>query len=473
MPVSPLQLKEAYTLNSGAINLTPKLISRALLEYTRKYTPLNKLLPRSAWLTDTYFFNQRTGLPTAQMTTEGPSTTDVAASNSTYKQLGYVIKHMQSQLDISNFAAQVATVNGNLFDLEVAGSGLAMAFLQEVQHLYGAAAATLNTKRPQWDGMDMLIPVANKIDAAGALLSLSVMDNAIDTVESLVAQELGDNWMFVFSPRMQTRINALFINQTRYFKDLTVFSRDDYGVPGNRVVDNTLDGGVDVQSYRGVPLIKSSFMASVGTMGGLTVADAGGSGSSLTAQAYYYVVEAVSNYGVSVASAEGSVTPTSGHNISVTWSTPTITDALGNSIPIISYRVFRSNTSGTETLYAVVSARNTTDVAVTVFTDTGLPVTPSATDTTDYWQTVATSSTNAAPDGATYPRSQATGQLTEDIFLIPRDPDMLMVPVVNEMRTKLLAAVNARTSQIALISDMTLALRAGSFAVKITRARAS
>lgn len=473
MPASLEQLREAYTLNAGAINLTPKLISRALLEYTRRYCPLKRFLPRSAWTSDTYYFNQRAGLPQAQMTTEAPSTTDVAATNSTYNQLSYVVKHMQSQLDISNFAAQVATVNGNLFDLEIAGAGLAMSYLEEMNHLYGANLATLNTKRPQWDGLDLLTATTNKIDGGAQLLSLATIDAAVDQLESLVSQELGDGYMFLVSPKMQTRFNALFVNQTRYLSNLKVFSRDDYGMPGAAVVDNTLDGGVDVQSYRGIPIVKSSFLASMGTMGSLTVADAGGSGSSLTAQAYYYVVEAVTDYGVSVASAEGSVTPTAGHNISVTWSTPTIKDAFANTRPVIQYRIHRSNASGTETLYAVVSARDTTDTAVTVFTDTGLPVTPGTANTTSYWATVATSGSNAAPDGVTFPRTQSTGQLVEDIFLVPRDPDFLMVPVVNEMRTKLLAAVNARTSQIALIADLTLALRAPAFSAKICRVRAS
>src|SRR5690348_4133252 len=108
------------TSTSGASQLVPKIIDRLLLEYKRLYAPLHKALPRKTWETAVYNFNQRTALPMAQETTEAPTTTQVAATQSTYVQLPFTIKHLQSQLDISTFAAKVAIVNGNLFDLELA-----------------------------------------------------------------------------------------------------------------------------------------------------------------------------------------------------------------------------------------------------------------------------------------------------------------------------------------------------------------
>jgi hypothetical protein len=63
-----------------------------------------------------------------------------------------------------------------------------------------------------------------------------------------------------------------------------------------------------------------------------------------------------------------------------------------------------------------------------------------------------------------YPRFTAT---TEDILLLPRNPEYLVVPVVNEIQSQMLAPVNARTRQFALTSDMTLAMRAGLFGAKL------
>ena len=184
------------------------------------------------------------------------------------------------------------------------------------------------------------------------------------------------------------------------------------------------------------------------------------------------MVEAVTDYGVSLASAEVLVTPTSGDNVVLSWSTPTITDMDGNTRPILFYRIHRTvggGASGSETLYAVSSAFNTSDSAVTGFTDTGLIQNPLVTNTL-YAATVASSSTNAVPDGVTTPRTNPSGHTQQDVWLLPRDPDIAVVPAVNEMHTELLALVNARTQQLALLGDETLALRGSFFAAKVSGA---
>jgi len=474
MPATLEDLRETLTAASGAVSLVPKIIDRLLLEYVRKYSPLYKAIPRKTWLTDTYYFNQRNALPPAQFTTEAPSTTDVAAGQSNYVQNKFLIKHLQSQIDVSTFAAKVAIVNGNLFDLELSGAAKAMMWLEAMAHLWGSAAATLNTKRPQWDGLDVQLGTSsqNKLDAGNAALTLQMLDSTIDAVKTVVAEELDSNWFFLLTPKMQSRLNGLFVAQQRFNEGLTkIFSRDDYGIPGAVVGDNMLaaDAGFEVQTYRGIPLVFSSFLSSQGTMGAITTVDGGGSGSQLANQAYYYMLEAVTQYGISVASAEANVTPTAGHNVTVSWSTPTITDVFGNTIPILSYRLFRSNAasnaSGTESLYAIIPAKDGSDNPVTSFSDTGIPSTSSS-----LFATYATQSAGAAaaPDGVTFPRTTST---TEDIFLVPRDPEYMLVAVVNEIQSQMLAPVNARTRQFALTSDMALALRAPFFGAKLGRVK--
>lgn len=471
--VSLQDLREAtFTLNTaGGSNLVPKIIDRLLLEYVRKYAPLRRALPRKTWGTNQYFFNQRTGLPKAQATTEAPSTTDVAASTSTYTQVGYPIKHLQVQNDIGTFAAQVGIVNGNLYDLELAGSAKSLAYLEEIFHMYGSAGATNNTKRPQWDGLDLLIATSNKVDAGTTVLALSMMDGLIDSIKGVVAQELGTDWFFLMSPKMLSKLNALFVAQQRFTAGMTrIFSRDDYGIPDAQIADSYVDAGMEVATYRSIPIVTSTFLTSQGAMSTVSVVDGGGSGSQLLAQAYYYVVEAVTRYGLTTASTEVSVTPTAGHNITVSWTTPTPTDAFGNTIDVVAYRIFRSNAAssaaGTESLYAVVPAFDASDAAVTSFSDTGIPSTSSS-----VYTTVAASGNAAVPDGYTFPRVQAGGQNVEDIYLIPRNPEYALVAVVNEPRTQMLAPVNARTRQFAITADMALALRAPAFAAKLSRVR--
>lgn len=474
MPARLEDLRETLSTTSGASGLVPKIIDRLLLEYVRKYEPLHKALPRKTWETTTYYWNQRSKLPLAQSTTEAPSTTQVAASQSTYTQNNYPIQHLQSQLDISTFAAKVAIVNGNLFDLELAGAAKAMAWLEGIYHLYGSSQATLNTLRPQWDGFDVQVGGANKINGAGSALTLNMLDNAIDAIRGVAGQELGTDWFFFVSPKMSSRINSLFIAQQRFNEGMTsIYARDDFGMPGNAVTDNRIavDAALEVQTYRGIPIVLGSFMGNLaGTtgaqqMGTVTTVNNAGTGSTLnTSTTYYYIVEAVTKYGLLYGSTEVSASPAgSGNNITLNWSTPTPTDAFGNTIDIIGYRIFRSTTSGAETLYALSSAYNTSDAAVTSFTDTGLPQTPSS-NTALYATTVATSSNNAASDGVTYPRTAST---MEDVLLLPRNPEYIVVPVVNEVQSQMLAPVNARTRQFALTSDLTLAMRAGLFGAKI------
>lgn len=418
-------LRETLTTATASANL-PKIIDRLLLEYVRRYEPLHKAFPRKTWLTDTYFFNQRNQLPKAQMTTEAPSTTQVAASQSNYKQNGYPIKHTQTQLDISTFAAKVATVNGNLFDLELAGGAKSEVWLEGIVHLWGAQNATLNTLRPQWDGADNQIGSANKINGAGTAPTRNLLDSLIDSVRGVVSQELGTDWFFCLSPKMSSFINGLFVNQQRFIGNATIYARDDFGFPNAPIVDNKLgaDAGLEVQTYRGIPLVLSSFMSNQGQMGTISHTNNTGSGSSLsTSRTYYYVVEAITRYGPMYASTEVSDTPAgSGNNIVLSWSTPQPLDAFGNVIDIWGYRIFRSvdnaGGSGAETLYAEVSAYDTSDAAVTSFTDTGLIQDPTVTNTL-YWATVAKNGSNATSDGVTYPRTAAN---SEDIVLLPRNP---------------------------------------------------
>src|SRR5439155_13007352 len=158
MPASLLDIREAFTLAGGANTLTPKIIDRLLNELQRKYGPMHRAFPRRTWTSDIFYFNQRTALPKSQFTTEAPATSgtgSVAPSDSTFVQQQFPIKHTQAQIDISTFAAKVAVVNGNLFDLELLGAAKSLEWLEETTHMWGSASATLNTYRPQWDGNDL------------------------------------------------------------------------------------------------------------------------------------------------------------------------------------------------------------------------------------------------------------------------------------------------------------------------------
>jgi hypothetical protein len=479
MPVSASDLREAYSQNNAYTPLMPVIIDRALLEASRKWSALARALPRKTWQTLVYQFNTRNQLPASQFTTKNPTAGQIQYTQSNFVQGDYNIKHTETDLSIAKLDQQVAVVNGSIYDLELAGAGESMKRLEDLTHIWGNENATLASKRPQWNGVDQQIAMnsTNRQDGANAVVTLTTLDNLIDAVRPQAAQELGDDYFFLMPSTMQTTVNRALVNQTRYNKEMTrIFARDDYGDPNAQVADNYIDAGVEVATYRNIPLIFDSFLESPGTMGTVT-ASAGGTGAVLPAGTYYYMVEAITRYGPTYASAEVSQTSTSGQSITLTWTAPNILDPYGNAIDVLSYRIYRGSASNGESLYAVMSAYDANDSALTTFVDNGAPSVPVAGQTfSNLYTTVATNAngTQAQPDGFDFPRAiQSTGQRPASIYLIPRNPDFCVVPVLNEMTPVVLAPVLARSSQFALIADMTLALRAGAFAAKVDRIRSA
>ena len=341
MPVSPSDLAEAYNSNTAYLPLMPVVIDRALQEGSRKWSPLHRAFPRKTWLTLKYIFNQRQALAAAQMTTKSPIAGQVPYSGSTFVENSFDIKNMETDLSISKIDQQVATVNGSVYDLELQGAAESMVRLEDVMHLYGNVNATLASKRPQWNGVDAQLAYTsdNRQNAAQSAVSFTILDGLLDVVRDAAAQELDQNdYFWLMSGRMESYLSRQLTNQQHFVKTMTkVFSRTDFGDPDADVADNYLDAGIEVATYRNIPIIFSSFLSSIGSMPTVSIA-AGGSGSQLTNVALYYVVEAVTRYGLSKASVEVSITPTAGQNVTLTWGTPVINDRYGNPVDIFQFQ---------------------------------------------------------------------------------------------------------------------------------------
>jgi hypothetical protein len=473
MPVSPSDLAEAYNSNTAYLPLMPVVIDRALQEGSRKWSPLSRAFPRKTWLTLKYIFNQRQALAAAQMTTKSPTAGQVPYSGSTFVENSFDIKNMETDLSIAKIDQQVASVNGSVYDLELQGAAESMKRLEDVMHLYGNANATLASKRPQWNGVDAQLANTsdNRQNGGQSAVNFTILDGLLDVVRDASAQELDQNdYFWLMSGRMESYLARQLTNQQHFVKTMTkIFSRTDFGDPDADVADNYLDAGVEVATYRNIPIIFSSFLSSIGSMPAVSIA-AAGSGSQLTNVALYYVVEAVTRYGLSKASVEVTITPTAGQNVTLTWGTPVINDRYGNPLDIFQFRVYRGTATGAESLYALVSATDASDNPVTNFVDTGVPSVPVPGQTyTNLYTTVAsnTGGTIAQPNGFDFPRLQVGGKNLESIYLLPRNPDFCVVPVLNEMTPVMLAPTLARSSQFALIADMCLAMRNGSFAAKV------
>jgi hypothetical protein len=339
--------------------------------------------------------------------------------------------------------------------------------------MYGSAGASVNTKRQANDGLDLLININNKV-GGGQVINFQMLDAAIDAVSNNLAEEIGANYEIILTPEMWSALGRGFVTQQRFMGEAVIYPRDDRGKLGAPVTDNKsyIKGGLNVLTYRDIPLVKSTFLASKGQMSAVT-ANPTGSDGSIPAGTYKYYVEVVTDIGVSLACAEVTAVVGSTNHVALTWTPPVITDTYTNNRLNLFYRIFRTaagGASGTETLYAVVNAYDNTDTAVAAWTDYGTIVNPyvnSPSGQALYSVTVASSGGYAVPDGQTTPRTNPSGHVQQDIFLLPRDPDICCIPVVNEAHTEMLALVNARTQQMAHLGDETLALRGPAFAAKV------
>jgi hypothetical protein len=449
------ELQEALTA-AGVAPLIQKVIDPLLLEYQRRYSPLLRVTPTKKISSTVYYFNRRTNRAPGGFVTDGGAR---PMGNSLYEQFNFTIKQLQAVGGVTGYAQEVTRDQiGDLRAQEIASTMQGLLWDIEMAMLWGNAAATAAGPWPQFDGLDTMVNqfttsgnnAQNAIDAGGAALSLGYLDQVIDMVETNAAQPVwNDQWMFVMSP---TAIGKIVQLET----------------PLQRFLGQTeIAAGLNVSTYRDIPLVKSSFLSSRLSVQMPTVTvTTSGSGGSLAAGTYYYVIEPViARAGIGKASVEVNSGALTGSTSQVTLSF-SVPSGVDGGAPL-SYRVYRGTSAGQETLLGVVDA---------VVTTTGDGITPIyATQIVDtgaalVQQTGSTANPNplAAYTGGSSsmkPRLGTASAQTEDVWLIPRDPDILLRPYVRDITPLTIYPTTQSPDQLpfALATDTTLALRAPKF----------
>ena len=410
-------LEEALTA-VGASALVQKRIDPNLLEYQRRYAPLVRAIPTVSWNSTVYYFNNRTQYPAGGFVTDGGHR---PVSTSTYNQNLYPIKLLQTVGAVTGYAQQVtADLIGNLRAKEIMGAAKRLYWSVENAILWGNAASTLYGPYPQFDGLDTIASVfsgvnQNAINFGGNPFSLGALDQLIDLVEQNVSESVcSTDWMFVCSPKADSRLAQLFTNQQRFI------------APTVEVAT-----GLVVASYREIPIIKSSFLAPRTTQMGAVTAAAVNSGGSLASGTYYYYVSAIIDiFGETLVQALECNANTSGSGVITLSFTPPV-DGEGN--PAISYKVYRSTSSGTETFLGYVDANITPDGGTTLYStnqiiDNGVTLIPQ--------QSVGTVQNVGAP--ASYAAVGSNVNIVplvsgdENIYLTSRNSDYVVRPYVRE-----------------------------------------
>ena len=460
----PTDLQEALTA-VGSAALIQKQIDPVLIEYQRRYAPFVRALPTQKWGSNVYYFNHRDSLPTGGFVTDGgarPVTTSV------YNQSYFQIRQFQTVGAVTGYAQAVTSdLVGSLRAKEISGAHQGLLWDMETALLWGNATSTVNGVYPQFDGLDTIVSTfsgtqQNAIDYAGGAFDLGVLDQIIDLVEQNVAMPVEtSDWMFVCSPTVNSRIAQLLTNQQRYNDKVEIAP------------------GLVVDSYRNVPIIKSSFLAPrTNQMGTVTFATSA-TGGNLGAGSYYYqIAPIVSRFGEIQASTVTTVATVTGSTNTVTLSfTPynnggTPSGVEGNNAQV--YKVFRSSTSNsTCTLLGYVDATvglasdGVTPIQTISIVDDGINLIPKNGTTTPAVAVPYTgTNTGIKPlaSGGTLSANQTnqgTAGVGQNIYLLSRDSDFIVRPYVRDMQAVDLYPTTASPDALpfAIVSDTTLAVR--------------
>jgi hypothetical protein len=451
-------IEEALTA-VGAAALVQKRIDPLVNELQRRYSPLLEAIPAEPWNSTVFNWDARTQLPSGGSTTDGGTR---PVTSSTYIQTPVTIRNMLTVGAVTGYAEAVTQTFGSLRGREIMGAVKGLNWDVETLLTWGNSAATQFGPYPQFDGMDTLCSRTtgsnkNTIDCSGinsGNFELAIMDLLIDLVEGNISESIfSDDWFFVCSPTVESRIAQLLIAQQRF----------------NNLPTAEIGAGLVVMAYRDIPLVKSSWLnARDGAMSTIAATQATTGGSIDGGSNRYYRVTAIlPRSGESAPSNElhvtvaGSTGSTATNIVTLTFTPPTT----NTGAPVLAYKVYESATTGTEVLLGVVDgvvglmSDNVTPIVTTSIVDTGTALVP------QNGSTVPASSPSVYVGGGlgSLPVPVATGQ---NIYLMSRDPANIVRPYVRNVQpVPNLAPTVLAPDQMpyALVTDTALGLRMDTF----------
>ncbi len=449
------ELTEALTA-ANVSALIQKQIDPLLLEYQRRFAPLLRAITSQKWGSTRYNFNQRNSRVAGGFVTDGGAR---PVSNSVYAQNGFDMKNLQAVGSVTGYAEEVTRdLVGDLRATEIEGAVQGLMWDIENAIGWGCAGATQFGPYPEFDGLDVQVSNfsgvgQNAYDQGGASFALRHLDVLIDSVEQNAAMPVSDSsWMFVMSTTANSKIAQLLTNQQRFTGDQRV----------------EIAPGLNVPSYRNVPIVPSSFFGSRGTSMTTVAAATATTGGTLAAAAYKYVVTAVlARMGETTACAEVSVTATSATSVNILSFTPPAGYEGGTALV---YKVYRTTgATGTETLLGYVDAvvglqgDGVTPILANQIVDTGAALVPQ--QSAGPVVPAATPAAYVGTNAGMLPRMSGG----EDVNLMSRRKDLILRPYVRDIKPIDVypTVVAPDTLPFALVSDTCLAVRAPKYAARL------
>lgn len=444
-------IEEALTA-VGAGALVQKRIDPLVNELQRRYSPFLEACPSEPWNSTVFNWDTRTQLPSGGSVTDGGTR---PVSSSTYIQSPVTIRNMLTVGAVTGYAEAVTQSFGSLRGREIMGAIKGLNWDVETLCMWGCAGATQFGPYPQFDGLDQLCNTLsgsgqNTVNLAGAALTTGTLDNLINLVENNVAESVfSDDWMFVCSPALESRVAQILIQQQRFVNLPTA----------------TIGAGLVVMTYRDIPIVKTSWLNAAGGPMTTIAGSPATTGGTIAIGTFRYIITAIlPRSGESAPSNEISVTTTAATSTITISFTPPTTNA---GAPVLAYKVYKTlvgGAAGSETLVGVVDGvvglqgDNVTPILTTSIVDTGTALVPQNGATVPA-QTPAT----YIGGGTGLPVPVVNGQ---NIYLMSRDPANIVRPYVRDVQpVPNLAPTVLAPDQLpyALVTDTALAERMPTF----------
>jgi len=346
--------------------LIPEDLDPVLVEYLFRVAPILRRIDKQEADGKTHEINRRTAVPTAWFADELAVLT---SAHSTYERMSVQIKILRTpQGGVSGFERAASKRFIDSLEAELLGMVEALADLYEWSMVWACAddltAPVFLGDAMQFTGLvpyifhDAYAAAHNVIDAAGAVCTLSHLDDVLNAAEGFRGVQR-DPKVFMASRQMISRIGGL---ETHIYR-----------------IPETVEfvAGWSVTAYKHVPLVPTDFVSPDATTTSpslLGVVADPGTGTGLPNGQYYYRISSVTRTGEQVAGAAGVATIAGGpHNMALG---PWVADANA-----MLYLVWRGAVGGGSAAHAdlslidIIPAKTYTAGLVTgnvtTYTDTG------------------------------------------------------------------------------------------------------
>jgi len=358
------ELKKALTASSSSgTALIPEDLEPMIRANLLELSPLTRMVPVVRADGNIHRVVRRTAHNTGAWF-EGEMT-DASYNQSTYARRSVEVKILRTHGQASDFMVSAARSFTDVMADEIESATEGLADLFEFSTIWGHGDdLSFTGDAYQYTGLyGWLLSDAsssNVVDADGTI-TLSDLDDLLDITMNKYRNVRDMQYLFLMSPQMNSKVTGL----------QTLIRR--------AVQTITFEGGFEMETYRGVPILKSGFVRPAGTTTSpaVTAAPAGsGGGIALATGNYMYKIASITLYGEQVAGTAdttNAVTNGTHDTVDLTWTA----DASAKL-----YAIYRTNTDDADAdanydLIDIIAAKTynsdgSVNTSVAAYSDTGL-----------------------------------------------------------------------------------------------------